>query len=148
MISAISPFGGGDLEMKREIDLPFSKNWTVEGPQVEITPGQVVIRYDYVPETGESHWVTITFTKVIAYKYMDETCCIAPLEIISDGLVEFGLDDSPWLRQLKERRDQYFVKGSVMHEMFGQFNFHHYGLWFDEEGCYEIVAQAYQIEVR
>jgi hypothetical protein len=133
--------------MRREINLPFSKDWTVKGPQVEISPGQVIIRYDYVAEGGESCWVTIKFTKVIAYRYMDETCCIAPPEIISNGLVEFDLDDSLWLRQLKERRDQYFVKGSVMHEMYGEFNFHHYGLWFSEEGCYEIVAQGYQIEV-
>ncbi len=135
------------LRMKREIELPFSKNWTVHGPQMEIGPGRVIIRYDYAPERDESHWITIEFARVIAFRYMDETCCIAPLDIISDGLVELDLDDSSWLRQLRDRWDQYFVEGSAMHEMYGQFNFLHYGLWFDEEGCYEVVAQAYQIEV-
>lgn len=133
--------------MKREIDLPFSKNWTVEGPQVQISPGHIVIRYDYVPQEGKSHWVTIKFNRVIAYRYMDETCCTTSTEIITDGLVELDLDDSLWLRQLKERRDQFFVRGSVMHERYGQFDFHHYLLWFDEEGCYEIVARSYEIGV-
>ncbi len=132
--------------MKREIDLPFSKNWTAEGPQVKIAPGQVVIRYDYVPKIGESHWVTIKFTRVIAYRYMDETCCTASPAIIGDGMVEFDLDDSPWLHELKESRDRFFVTGSIMHEMYGQFNFHYYGLWFGEEGCFEIVARSYEIE--
>jgi hypothetical protein len=142
----ISLFEGGELAMKREIDLPFSKNWMVEGPRIKIVPGQVIIRYDYVPGVGESHWVTIKFTRVIAYKYMDETCCTAPVDIISDGLVEFDLDDSLWLCELKGSRDRFFVEGSVMHEKYGRFDFRHYGLWFGEEGCFEVIARSYEIE--
>ena len=133
--------------MKQEIELPFSKDWMVEGPQVEIESGQMTIKYDYVPQTGESHWITIKFIRVIAYKYMDEPCCITSPDIISDGLVRFDLDDSLWLRELKKGWDRFFVKGSAMHEMYGEFNFHHYALWFGEEGCYEVVARTCEIEV-
>lgn len=56
------------------------------------------------------------------------------------------LDDSEWLRQLKRSRDQFFVKDSLMHQMYGEFDFHHYGLWFSEHGHYEVVAQEYWAE--
>lgn len=132
--------------MKRDLSLPYSKDWTVLGPLITITPGEVVIRYDYVPQTGDSRWVTLRFARVIAYRYLDETCCLAIPDIINDGLVEMDLDDSAWLHQLKSSRDQFFVKDSIMHEMYGRFDFHHYGLWFSEQGYYEVVAQECEVQ--
>jgi hypothetical protein len=134
--------------MKCEIDLPFPKNHGVEGPQIKIVPGEVELTYDYVPEEARKQMVIMRFTRVIAYRYYDETCCVGSPDMVSDGLIQYDLGDSPWLRNIKENRDRFFAKGSIMYQRYGEFDFHHYALWFDEEGCYEIVARSFDIKIR
>jgi len=132
--------------MKSELRLPYSKLWTTDAPQLEIRPGQIIIKYDHELEQGENHAVTITFNRVLTYKYTDESCFTGPIELIAEGVVQLDIVESVWLQQVKQARDQFFKTGSVLYEKYGQFNFYHYGIWFDHEGTYEIIAETCEIE--
>jgi hypothetical protein len=133
--------------MSKEYELPFSKLSTVDGPTLTVEPGVVIIRYDYVPPDEQRHWVTIEFSRVLAFKYVDEPGCMTRPEIIADGLLEIEMSESAWLQELKESWEQYFIKGSELYEMYGRFDFRHYALWFAEEGSYEVVAESFEVHV-
>jgi hypothetical protein len=79
---------------------------------------------------------------------MDETCYTTmpkAIEVINDGISVFDLSESEWLQEIRTARDRFFVKGSVMHEMYGEFAFSHYAVWFDHVGMYELVARSLEI---
>jgi hypothetical protein len=134
--------------MKHEIELPYSKLWTTEEPRIEVKNGQLAIKYNYAPGSGDIHQVEIRFNTVLAYTYSDESCYSGSLDFIADGVVQFDLEDSPWLVEKKKARDQFFRPGTVVFEKFGQqFDFYHFGVWFAEEGIFEVIAQMCEVEV-
>lgn len=131
--------------MKIFTKLPFPKSWTVDGPKVYFRPGQVTLEYDYLHESEEAQWVKIEFTNVIAFRFIEEIFCGLCLDFVGDGLITLNVEESQWLRQLKGEWDKLFQSRNSQSSATSEFHFQHFGVWFNDEGCYEIVAREFSI---
>jgi hypothetical protein len=126
----------------RVIPLPHTTDFTDSGPIVEMRNADFVIRYDYRDEARVIHWTKITFGIVYGFKYTEA-------EYIDTLDYEFGLvelQDSRWIQEMldiwiRERGgEKELAFGGELDKV------HHYRLYFDDKGLYDIICKTLRIE--
>ena len=125
---------GGDIVTLWEF--PWLSQDCVEGPRIEQLvlsrdePSTVILHYDYETESGEYAWAAVKFCEVIAFKFTDYFSCTVDQLDALDEIAE--VRNSKWLKKLlKVRREE---TPPV----------HHYRMFFDETGCYDIAAERFE----
>ena len=95
--------------------------------------GTLTLRYDY-DRDGQAYRSGLRFLGVRAHRHRAESHCTdAHVRDAYDALVE--VDPSEWVAEL---RDAARAKGQDGREM------HHYMLYLDSAGCFEVVASAWE----
>ncbi|MDY0093178.1 MAG: hypothetical protein RBT80_10825 [Candidatus Vecturithrix sp.] len=100
-----------------------------------IFPGDILeLRFDYEKD-GMIYRSGIQFTKVRAHHHVAEIYCPAwKIECSYDTVVE--ILDSPWADELKKLASENQRDAWVLH---------HYMIYFDSDGCFEVIAAAWDI---
>lgn len=100
-----------------------------------IFPGDILeLRFDY-DKDGVIYRSGIQFKKVRAHQHVAEIYCPAwKIECSYDTLVE--ILDSPWADKLKK---------SVSENQREAWVLNHYMIYFDSDGCFEVIAAAWDI---
>ncbi len=99
------------------------------GPEATLTEATLTVRYDFENASGTYEWTSFQFQGVSAFEFLREELCRPDQFKALDKLLEVG--DSPWLRELRESRVP--SAGDARH----------YRIYFDEYGCYEVLASAF-----
>jgi hypothetical protein len=116
----------------REVwSLPVLSQEFREGPVVELDRRALRLRYDYETETGEYAWQEIVFEGVEAFAFTGHSSCTADMIDAYDALVE--IVDSAWVARLREAQREPAP------------DLRHLRIYFDENGCYDIVATAFEL---
>lgn len=96
--------------------------------------GGLILRYDY-DRDGLIYKSGLKFKKAIAHRHHYDVCCtIWHIRDVYDTLVE--VKESSWLKELKDIATENKRDISDMH---------HYMIYFDDAGCYEIIASSWEI---
>ena len=85
--------------------------------------------YDYESETGQYESATIRFRGVEAFSFTSFESCSPEQVSAYDKVV--AVRGSEWLKQIRSRR--------AVEESLGR----HYRIFFDEVGCYEVIASEF-----
>lgn len=105
--------------------LPCLSQEFEEGPLLHQAPGSLVLRYDFETEDGSYEWESLVFTSVAALKFTDTDFCTAEQVAALDRLID--VKESPWREELRDPNP----------------NLHHYRIYFDDIGCYEVLATTF-----
>ena len=112
--------------------LPHPSQEFERGPEVHLTEGTLTVRYDFETEAGSYKWASFRFEEVSAFEFLGEELCGADQFEALDKLLE--VRDSPWLKKLQESR------------RLGPGQVHHYRIYFDDYGCYEVLSATFLAE--
>lgn len=110
--------------------LPVLSQEFNDGPVVVQDGTQVRLRYDYETETGKSAWREVAFFGVEAFMFTGHDSCDEDQVAAYDRLVE--VIGSSWLTGLAASRRYPIPTGA-----------RHLRIYFDDVGCYEIVATSF-----
>jgi hypothetical protein len=120
------------MEVKKrlaEISIPSTE---IERRQVEDSRGALTLRYSfYVGDRLRQGGVE--FLRRRAYRYRAESHCTVWHLDAYDTLVE--VENSEWVAELLE---------AMPEDMRDLFEMHHYMIYLDSSGCYEVVAASWQ----
>ena len=123
-----------DDDIEELVGLPTTAE-TEEGPIITHRPGTVEVRYDYEDATG-TVWKVLSFSGVIATRFTpDESVLRYMIRAYSSIAV---VRDSDWWLELYGRtvgRSEQMPNG-----------LHHYVVYFDHYGCFEVLATNYDVE--
>lgn len=113
-------------------ELPHSTAECDIGPEIELNPDSLKIRYDYDSVIGEA-WVTLIFVGAIAQRFIPD---IATTELMTSAYSKVCvIENSSWVAKLKARADS---------EIFSSLK--HYMVYFDHNGCLEVLARDFSVE--
>jgi hypothetical protein len=115
-------------------NLPVLAQEFMEGPRVTFADARLVLEYDYEAESGEYKWSRIEFAGVRAVSFTAYVSCDEEQVKAYGKLIE--LADSGWLERL--RRTHFAATDNDQ--------LHHYRIFLDEVGCYEVAATGFQAE--
>ncbi|MDB9547518.1 hypothetical protein [Dolichospermum circinale] len=102
--------------------------------KLEYPGGKLVLRFDY-DRDGAIYKSGLKFIKVLAHRHFSDVLCTAwHIEGVYDTLTE--IKESSWLNELKAIAIE---NGS------DSLNVHHYMIYFDGSGCYEIIAGSWEV---
>ena len=102
--------------------MPFKSQEFNDGPQVAFDGRDLKLRLDYETPTGAYRWAALTFFRVHAFCFTNWRSCTVEQIQSYDRLVV--VEDSELRRSLKRVPE----------------DASHYRIYFDERGCYDIVA--------
>lgn len=134
--------------MIREMELPYLTSQTSQAPKTEFVPDTLRITYDYDFKVPSPVYVTITFERVLAFRYTDETSFLSPIAMIGSDIVESDEESSIWLQQLRKARERTNREGNRINQFLGDFSYKHFGISLGEWGIFEVVAERYYIDTR
>lgn len=120
------------MQLKRrlgEISIPSTE---IERRSVEDARGSLTIRYTYFSD-GRPCQGGVEFSRRRAYRYTAESHCTLWHLDAYDTLVE--VEDSEWVAELLE---------AMPEDMRAMFEMHHYMIYLDSSGCYEVVAASWR----
>jgi len=109
------------------------------GAKLDFGGGTLTLRYDY-DRYSDDHFVGVfrsglRFRAVRAFRHRAESHCTSwHVEGAYDTLVE--IEGSEWVAELRTL--------SMARKM-GDWEMHHYMIYLDSSGCYEIVAQSWEV---
>lgn len=106
--------------------LPCRSQDIVEGPEAVLGPGSLQIRYD----TEEEGIRQLAFVGVLGMMFTESNACGTDHLRAYDKLLE--LQSSELLEQLRARSHA------------GVGDVHHYRIFFDDVGCYDVVAKSFE----
>lgn len=112
--------------------LPSMSQEFLDGPQVLMTRSSVTIKYDYETSTGEYQWASMVFRGVFGFAFTTYRACSVAQIRSYDTLVE--LESSDWVTELLSGWPDVLERPVV----------HHYRIYFDDIGCYEIAATHFE----
>lgn len=113
-----------------EISVPSTE---IERRWVEDSRGSLSIRYSYYVDE-RFRQSGIRFSRRRAYRYRAESHCTEWYRSGAyDTLVE--VENSEWIAELLE---------AMPEDMRGRFEMHHYMIYLDSSGCYEVVAASWE----
>jgi hypothetical protein len=118
-----------DSEAREIWSLPVLSQEFRDGPVVELDRCAVRLRYDYETESGDYAWQEIVFEGVEAFRFTGHASCTVDMIDAYDVLVE--VVDSAWVSRLQEARREPAPP------------LRHLRIYFDELGCYEVVATGF-----
>src|SRR3989337_1707793 len=75
---------------------------TVTGPELSMTNGALVLRYDIERDESGPTWSTITFDDVVAVDFRDSSAMTSKDVASSDQM--HVIEDSSWLSEIVRRR--------------------------------------------
>ncbi len=117
------------------LKLPVSTAECDIGPKIEITPGLVILKYDYEGSKGVE-WITLRFNSAIAIRTTPD---IAVSEIQLDAYsCVCKVINSEWLKSIREIAEN--GEGSLPDSLF------HFIIYFDHYGAVEVVAKNVNID--
>lgn len=119
-------------QTKKIWQLPSMSQEFLNGPQVLLTRSTVTIKYDYETSTGEYQWASMIFRGVLGFAFTTRRACSVEQIRSYDTLVE--LEPSDWVTELLSRWSDILERPVV----------HHYRIYFDDIGCYEIAATLFE----
>lgn len=112
-------------------ELPCKSQECAKGPKLEMVFARAKLLYDFETETGEYAWSTLEFLQVEALSFTAAYSCSPDQIKAYDKLVE--IPSSPWIESL-------IIGGRSQDKQL-----HHYRIFFDDVGCYEVVAQEWKV---
>lgn len=115
---------------RRLWDLPVMSQEFRDGPTVTHQHGGLRLKYDYETEAGEYDWQEVMFRGVEACMFTAHDSCDEDQVDAYDVLVE--VIDSPWVAELRKTRRIPMPP-----------DIRHLRIYFDEIGCYEVVASEF-----
>jgi len=107
--------------------LPFKSQEFAKGPELVQQRGKVELRLDHETEGGGYEWTAIRFQELHAISFTAWRSCTRDQVRAYDRLVE--VDPSGWVASLAS-----LPKGVK-----------HYRVFFDEWGCYDVIAQGFAV---
>ena len=110
--------------------LPVLSQEFQDGPIVMHDASGLAVRFDYETASGEYAWREFAFGGVEAFKFTAHESCAEDQVGAYDRLVE--VVDSPWVAALSATRADP-LPAAVRHLR----------IYFDEVGCYEVVASTF-----
>ena len=103
-------------------------------PKIFLPSGKdVLISYTFPTKENDFTNGEIRFKNVCAYRWTTHMSCSVEMIEAYDKIVE--IDSSEWAKELRELQIE---KGYPV-------QVHHYRVFFDSEGCYEIVAESFLV---
>lgn len=112
--------------------LPAASTSSLSGVKLECPGGVLFLHYDYDKE-GYAYNSSLKFEKVRAHLHVADLHCPAwKIESSYDQLVQ--ITDSEWVKKLLE---------STADDQHNSWQLNHYMIYFDGEGCFEIVAESW-----
>lgn len=97
-----------------------------EGPRAHLQFDRLVVAYDFETEDGSYRWEEFSFRGVVAFTFTAMSSCNEDQISAYDQLVV--VTNSDWPRSVGELREEV----------------HHYRIFFDEAGCYEVLAAEFR----
>lgn len=107
-------------------ELPCMSQEFDQGPVLRQGHGDLYIAYDFEKESGEYAWEEIAFLGVGAFKFTADAHC-SPDQVGAYDKLQL-LEGSPWKESLGGE---------------ATVTLDHYRIYFDEVGCFEILASAF-----
>jgi hypothetical protein len=99
-----------------------------------VSGGFPTLRFDYC-RGGVAYRSGIRFKRVLATRTRSERCCTAwHIEDAYDTLVE--VSDSPWAHEIQE---------DMPPRWRGEQSIHHYMIYLDSAGCFELLAESWEM---
>lgn len=109
-------------------------------PRVAAESGVVRIMFLFPSAEEDFNRGVVTFQGVLAYRWTAEVAMAEYIEGAYSTVAE--LPDSHWLSEVQRAtRDKQTVATVLSGE-----GLHHYVVFFDDYGCYEILAQSFDIQ--
>jgi hypothetical protein len=106
--------------------LPCMSQEFDQGPKIRQEAGdELIISYDFEQETGTYGWEEMTFIGVAAFSFTAAPYCSEEQVGAYDKLQELG--ESEWIARLSNSPPA----------------LRHYRIYFDDIGCYEVLARAF-----
>lgn len=122
---------GGAL--RKLYELPVAST-AIPHVHLEFPGAHLDLRFEYRIK-GEPRRAGIRFERVRAHRHKAELYCTPDqIEAGYDSLVEVG--ESPWIRELLTA-----APADQRHS----WEMHHYLIYFDSNGCYEVIAAGWQL---
>jgi hypothetical protein len=109
--------------------LPSKSTEFEAGPRLMHERNRLIFSYDYETQTGAYEWEELSFSGVVAYRFVDDPSCTADQIDAYDQLVE--IRDSSWLAELLTDR-RYDAPGLK-----------HLRIYLDDIGCLEVAATGF-----
>lgn len=119
-------------ETKTIWELPCMSQEFLDGPQILMTRTTVTLKYDYETLTGEYLWASMVFKGVFGFSFTTYRSCSVEQIRAYDKLVE--VQSSDWVKELLTRWPEYLETPLA----------HHYRIYFDDIGCYEIASTQFE----
>jgi hypothetical protein len=106
--------------------LPAKSQEFDEGPKIRQDPGErFIISYDFELDSGAYAWEELVFIGTVAFRFTESRHCSEDQVGAYDRLQDLGRSD--WFRELRQPPA----------------DVHHYRIYFDDIGCYEVLAAAF-----
>lgn len=105
--------------------LPHKSQEFIDGPAIQFKNDRLILAYDYETEHGAYAWSELTFLNTIAYCFTASRHCRVDQIQAFDEVQEVG--ESSWSENLTH------IDTKVSH----------FRIYFDEIGCYEILASQF-----
>ncbi len=113
--------------------LPEPSTSSISGVRLEFPGGTLRLLFDY-DKDGITCNSGLMFKRVRAHSHIAESHCPAwKIEASYDKLVK--ISDSELIKELLE---------STVEDQRASFSLNHYMIYFDSDGCYEIVAESWE----
>lgn len=114
--------------------LPFSTAECDEGPLLEHRPGHATLKYDAEGPDGIV-WTALEFSGTVAVRFTPDATC-APWMVEAYTRV-CEIEDSEWAAELRSatRDGEGMLPASA----------HHFFVYFDHVGCWEVLADAVRV---
>lgn len=113
--------------------LPAPSTSSISGVRLDFPGGVLTLRFDYEKD-GAIFNMGLIFRKVRALSHVAELHCPAEkIEQSYDKLIQ--LSDSEWVGKLKR---------STPDDQQHSWKLNHYMIYFDADGCFEIVAESWE----
>jgi hypothetical protein len=95
--------------------------------------GSLRLSFDYERDDGEEVRGGLAFHRRRAFRHRAESHCTSWHIAAYDKVTE--IEDSDWVAELL---------AATSEDRRGMFEMHHYVVYFDSSGCYEVVAQSWE----
>lgn len=119
-------------EFSEHYILPAASTSSPSGVRLEFPSGILLLHFDYDKE-GIVYHSGLRFERVRAHRHVTELHCPAwKIESSYDRLVQ--ISDSKWITELLD---------STPDDQRNSWKLNHYMIYFDSDGCYEIVAETW-----
>jgi hypothetical protein len=130
------------MESINKISLPFRTNALEDGPVITFRDDHLVMKYDNCEH--DMVWIKIDFTEVLKYCYTQMCCCQAEQLVGSDSIVvctnSMILNDAIKEWEISVGWQEWQKKKG------GASRFKHYRIFFDDVGCFDVIASDYKVK--